>query len=160
RLDAARPVATVGAHRSPDARLRPVMAEPEGVRFAELMSVGCDEVVVTFTTEHPQRVATRVGAHTVVTEGVHHFARVQELAPDTAYAVSVDGVVPDRWLPPEVRTLPRPRGDLLAVVATANDVHFGEVECGRTGDRATDAIGPILRAAPGDDPYPEVMGRA
>jgi 3',5'-cyclic AMP phosphodiesterase CpdA len=48
---------------------------------------------------------------------------------------------------------------LLATVATANDVHFGETECGRTGDPATDAIGPILRSAPGADPYPVVMGR-
>jgi predicted phosphodiesterase len=124
------------------------------------MSVGCDEVVVTFTTERPEQVATHVGPHTVVTEGVHHVARVGDLVPHEVYGLSVDGAEHDRWLPREVRTLPRPGGELLAVVATANDVHFGETECGRTGDRATDAIGPILRAAPGDDPYPEVMGRA
>ena len=51
-------------------------------------------------------------------------------------------------------------GRLLATVATANDVHFGETECGRTGDPATDAIGPILSVAPGEEPYPLVMGRA
>jgi len=136
------------------------MSEPGGVRFAELMSVGCEEVVVTFTTEHPARVATVVGGHSVVTEGTHHVARVQELVPDTSYALSVEGTSPDRWLPSEVHTLRRPHGELVAVVATANDVHFGETECGRTGDPATDAIGPILRAARGDDPYPEVMGRA
>ncbi|MFI5047748.1 MAG: metallophosphoesterase family protein, partial [Acidimicrobiia bacterium] len=124
------------------------------------MSVGCDELVVTFTTDHPERVATQVGDHTVVTEGVHHVARVPDLVPDTQYSLSVEGVDPDRWLPPEVRTLARPPGALLATIATANDVHFGETECGRTGDPATDAIGPILRAQPGDDPYPEVMGRA
>ena len=136
------------------------MSEPGGVHFAELMSVGCDEVVVTFTTEHPERVTTVVGGHSVVTDGIHHVARVQELMADTSYDLSVEGATPDRWLPSEVHTLRRPQGELVAVVATANDVHFGETECGRTGDPATDAIGPILRAAPGDDPYPEVMGRA
>src|SRR5690606_10465266 len=43
-----------------------------------------------------------------------------ELRPDTSY--ELDGVA--------FRTLPRP-GELLAVFATVNDVHFGEVECGR-----------------------------
>ncbi len=54
----------------------------------------------------------------------------------------------------------QPPGELVATIATANDVHFGETECGRTGDPATDAIGPILRAEPGEPPYPEVMSRA
>ena len=58
-----------------------------------------------------------------------------------------------------MRTLVQPPGELVATIATANDVHFGETECGRTGDPATDAIGPILRAAPGEPPYPDVMGR-
>jgi predicted phosphodiesterase len=124
------------------------------------MSVGPDEVVVTFTTPHAERVTTRVGDHAVVTEGTHHVASVSDLVPGTTYGLAVDGVAPDRWLPPEVRTLERPGGALVATVATANDVHFGETECGRTGDPATDAIGPILRAAPGDEPYPEMMGRA
>ena len=128
--------------------------------FAELMSVGHDEVVVTFTTDEPIAVTTNVGDRAVVTEGVHHVARVRDLAPDTLYGLSVDGVEPDRWLPPDVRTLARPPGELLATIATANDVHFGETECGRTGDPTTDAIGPILRVEPGDEPYPEVMGRA
>jgi len=128
--------------------------------YAEVMTVGIDEVVVTSTTRDDARVTTRVGDHTVVTEGRHHVARVDGLAPATTYGVSVDGVEPDRWLPPTVRTLERPPGRLLATIATANDVHFGETECGRTGDPATDAVGPILRAAPGDEPYPEVMGRA
>jgi predicted phosphodiesterase len=54
------------------------------------------------------------------------------------------------------RTLPRPPGERLATIATVNDVHFGEVECG-----VLDGWGdPILRAEPGEDPYPEVMNRA
>ena len=58
-------------------------------------------------------------------------------------------MAPDYWLPPTVRTLVQPPGELVATIATANDVHFGETMCGLTGDPATDAIGPILRSEPG-----------
>jgi Icc protein len=54
-------------------------------------------------------------------------------------------------------TLARPPGARLALVATVNDVHFGEVECGHlTGLN----LGPILRSAPGDPPYPVMMNAA
>jgi Icc protein len=56
-----------------------------------------------------------------------------------------------------VRTLTRPPGALLARVATVNDVHFGETECGVI-DQHTD--GPIIRPLPGESPYPELMNRA
>lgn len=56
----------------------------------------------------------------------------------------------------EVRTLVRPPGELLCRFATANDVHFGELECGRLDDNID---GPIQRADPGDEPYPEMMNR-
>jgi 3',5'-cyclic-AMP phosphodiesterase len=56
----------------------------------------------------------------------------------------------------EVRTLDRPGGALLSRFATVNDVHFGEIECGRIDDR-TD--GPIQRPAPGEPPYPPTMNR-
>ena len=125
------------------------------VAHAELLSVGPDEVVVTFTSAPGARVATRVGDHEVVTEGPFHQAVVRGLAPDTEYPVAVEGCEPDgKWLPATARTLPQPSGRLLATIATANDVHFGETECGKTGDAAVDAIGPVLRAAPGDPPYP------
>jgi 3',5'-cyclic AMP phosphodiesterase CpdA len=125
------------------------------------MSVGPDEVVVTFTTDPGERVATRVGAHEVTTVGPFHTARVTGLEPDTDYTLEVEGAEADgRWLPASVRTLARPTGRLLATVATANDVHFGETECGKTGDPATDAIGPILSSGPGEPPYPEVMNGA
>ena len=127
--------------------------------YAELMSVGPSEVVVTFTSEPGLTYTTRIGEHEVTTTGPYHVARVDGLTPDTEYDLAVDQVAPDYWLPPTVRTLVQPPGELVATIATANDVHFGETECGRTGDPATDAIGPILRAAPGDPPYPEVMGR-
>jgi Icc protein len=131
------------------------------VTHAELMSVGPDEVVVTFTSEPGARVTTRVGAREVTTEGPHHDARVRGLDPDTEYELEVEGAAPDgRWLPTRVRTLVQPSGRLLATIATANDVHFGETECGKTGDPATDAIGPVLRSAPGDPPYPQVMNGA
>jgi Icc protein len=71
-----------------------------------------------------------------------------------------DGLAPDadhRLAGIAVRTLPRPPGDLLATVATVNDVHFGETECGRIDDR-TD--GPIQRPRPGEPPHPETMNRA
>ena len=79
-------------------------------------------------------------------------------SPATTYALDVDGVEPDELLPadgPHARA--RPPGRLLATVATANDVHFGEVECGRLGDvaRGRDRAGLPERAGraavPGGD---------
>jgi 3',5'-cyclic-AMP phosphodiesterase len=72
--------------------------------------------------------------------------RMDGLAPDTEHDVA--GVV--------VRTLPRPPGALLCRFGTVNDVHFGEVECGRVDD---DPAGPIQRIADGEQPYPETMNR-
>jgi 3',5'-cyclic-AMP phosphodiesterase len=131
------------------------------VAHAELMSVGSDEVVVTFTTPPGERVTTRVGEHEVATEGPFHDVRIGGLDPATTYDLEVEGAVSDgRWLPAQVRTLARPHGRLLATVATANDVHFGETECGKTGDPATDAIGPVLHSELGELPYPETMNGA
>ncbi|HEY7105332.1 MAG TPA: metallophosphoesterase [Acidimicrobiia bacterium] len=123
------------------------------------MSVGPDEVVVTFTSPADASVVTQVGEHEVVTAGPIHVARVTGLEADTEYRLVVEGAVPDRWLPTTVHTLERPPGALRATIATANDVHFGETRCGATGDPATDAIGPILSSAPGEPPYPETMNR-
>ncbi len=74
---------------------------------------------------------------------VHQF---DELTPDHGY--SFRGV--------EAHTLPRPGGELLCRFATVNDVHFGELECGRVDD---DPNGPILRAPAGSPPYPFTMNR-
>jgi 3',5'-cyclic-AMP phosphodiesterase len=126
----------------------------------ELISVGPDEVVVTFTTPPGERVTTRVGGHEVTTVGSQHVARVQGLDADAELALEVEGAPPSRFLPARVRTLARPSGRLLATVATANDTHLGERQAGVTGDPATDAIGPIRQSAPGDPPYPETMNRA
>ena len=57
----------------------------------------------------------------------------------------------------EVTTLTRPHGELLSTFATVNDVHFGELECGRIDN---DPKGPIQRAQPGEPPYPETMNRS
>jgi 3',5'-cyclic AMP phosphodiesterase CpdA len=72
----------------------------------------------------------------------------------------VDGLEPDHayerhGIP--FRTLPRPAGALRCRFATVNDVHFGEVEAGRI--EGSD-LGPILRPAEGDVPFPETMNRA
>jgi 3',5'-cyclic-AMP phosphodiesterase len=79
----------------------------------------------------------------------HHGTDVQrwdDLEPDTPYELG--GF--------EFRTLSRP-GERLATVATVNDVHFGEEVAGIMEGLED---GPLFRAAPGDDPYPEVMNRA
>jgi Icc protein len=55
------------------------------------------------------------------------------------------------------RTLDHPGGQLLARVATVNDVHFGERAAGIIA--GTD-MGPVLASEPGREPYPEVMNRA
>ncbi len=73
--------------------------------------------------------------------------RYDGLAPDTEH--DLDGVA--------VRTLARPRGELLCRFATVNDVHFGEVDAGRVDDLPD---GPIRRAEHGATPYPEVMNGA
>jgi Icc protein len=73
--------------------------------------------------------------------------RYEGLAPDADY--EFDGH--------RVRTLTRPSGQLLCRFATVNDVHFGELEAGRIDDHPD---GPIRRAEPGAEPYPEVMNHA
>ncbi len=52
------------------------------------------------------------------------------------------------------RTLLRPPGRRLTTLATVNDLHLGETECGR---HDAYPIGPVLSSRPGEDPYPEVM---
>ncbi len=82
----------------------------------------------------------------VMHEGIqaHRFA---ELAAGTEY----------QFFDQHVRTLDRPRGELLCRFATVNDVHFGEIEAGRIDDLVE---GPIQRVAPGAEPHPEVMNHA
>jgi predicted phosphodiesterase len=128
------------------------------IHDAELFTVGPDEIVVTFRTDDATPVTTSAGEHEVVTNGPYHSARLTGLEPRTDYALRVDGVEPTALLPGRVATLTRPSGPLLATFATVNDVHFGEVECGRLG--TAEELGPILSAAPGAAPYPNVMNGA
>jgi 3',5'-cyclic-AMP phosphodiesterase len=86
-------------------------------------------------------------AHERLTDGGARVVRMEGLQPDTGH--DVEGTL--------VRTLPRPSGALRCRFGTVNDVHFGEVECGRIDDQPG---GPIRRAEPGDPPYPEVMNGA
>ena len=90
---------------------------------------------------------TTVADDLVVLHAGTEVRRYQGLAPGSEH--DLDGVV--------VRTATTPGGELLCRFATVNDVHVGEVECGRIDDHA---IGPILRAAPGEEPYPETMNRS
>jgi 3',5'-cyclic-AMP phosphodiesterase len=130
------------------------------VRDAELFGVGPDEAVVTFVTDDTESVVTRVGDREVRTTGPYHVARVESLEPATAYPLEVEGAARSAWLPAEIRTLDRPPGRLLATIATANDVHFGETECGRLGNALEEELGPVFSAEPGEPPYPETMNRA
>jgi hypothetical protein len=125
------------------------------IHDAELFTVGPDEVVVTFRTDDDSPVTTVVGEHEATTTGPFHSARVTGLEPETEYAVQVDGATATDLLPKTVTTLTRPGGKLRATFATVNDVHFGEVECGRLG--TPEELGPILSVGPGEDPYPAVM---
>ena len=78
---------------------------------------------------------------------------------DGAVVRRYDGLEPDREYEFDgvsFRTLPRPGGERLAVVATVNDVHFGETECGVLEGLE---LGPILQSEPGEPPYPETMNR-
>ena len=87
---------------------------------------------------------TTVADDLVVAHDGARVIRREGLAPGTT--VEVEGAT--------VRTLDRPGGNLLCRFATVNDVHFGEVECGRIDDLTE---GPIQRPAPGEPPYPETM---
>ncbi len=127
----------------------------DAIHDAELFTVGPDEVVVTFRTAGEREVETRVGDRAVVTEGPCHYARVLGLEPETRYDMSISGAEPSVLLPAQVTTLTRPPGALLTTIATANDVHFGETECGTLG--LPEEIGPVFSTEPGAEPYPEVM---
>jgi predicted phosphodiesterase len=87
---------------------------------------------------------TTVADDLVVIHDGERVHRYEGLSPGTAHPL--DGVT--------ARTLHRPDGALLCRLATVNDVHFGEVECGRIDDHPE---GPIVRPEPGERPYPDMM---
>ena len=127
------------------------------IHDAELFTVGPDEVVVTFRTDDAREVETRVGDR-ASSRPVRITRRGSSgLEPSTRYPVGVAGAEASPLLPAEVTTLARPSGPLLATIATVNDVHFGEIECGLLG--TPEELGPFFAAEPGAEPYPEVMNR-
>jgi Icc protein len=132
---------------------------PDVARHPELFGVGTDEALVTFTTDPGVAVTTTVGPHEITTAGPNHIVRATGLDPATDYDLRVDGTPSSEYLPATFRTLARPSGELLATIATTNDVHFGEKECGHLGPPHED-IGPIFRVEAGEEPYPETMSRA
>ena len=122
---------------------------------AELFTVGPDEVVVTFRTDGEETLTTRAGDQAVATSGPYHSARITGLEPDTQYDLEVEGAGASDLLPARITTLARPSGRLIATVATVNDVHFGEKECGKLG--LEEEVGPVFSTPPGETPYWEVM---
>jgi Icc protein len=130
------------------------------VRDAEVITVSPDEVVMTFVTDPGEKVVSRVGDDELTTVGPNHFAGFGGLQPGTEYQVAVDGFAPDVFLPASVQTLEVPAGRPLATIATVNDVHFGETECGRLEGVMEEELGPVLRALPGERPYPDTMNRS
>jgi len=124
------------------------------------MTVSPDEVVVTFVTDPGHRVTTTVGDFEATTVGPHHFAHFDGLQPATEYEILVGGAASDDFLPATVRTLDVPAGKPLATIATVNDVHFGETECGQIHGVMEEELGPVLRSLPGEPPYPEMMNRS
>jgi predicted phosphodiesterase len=106
--------------------------------LAEITTVADDEIVV-----HVPPAPAVDDGHA----GVVRVVRRTGLEPDRDH--TVEGLT--------VRTLPRPPGERLATVATVNDVHFGEVECGVIEGLE---LGPVMRVGPGEPPYPETMNRA
>ncbi|MDQ1521686.1 MAG: 3,5-cyclic-AMP phosphodiesterase, partial [Actinomycetota bacterium] len=127
------------------------------IHDAELFSVATDEITVTFNTDEEASVATRVGDHEVETVGRYHVARVTGLEPSTPYALAVDGIESSELLPAQVTTLDTPPGRHVATVATVNDVHFGEEECGKLG--TPEELGPVFTTQPGEPPYWLTMNR-
>ena len=123
------------------------------IHDAELFTVGPDEVVVTFRTDDEREVETRVGDRSVVTTGPYHSARVVGLEPaTTSTRCASTGSRTSPLLPAEVTTLAQPAGRLLATIATVNDVHFGETECGLLG--TPEELGPVFTPSPAPSRIP------
>ena len=89
---------------------------------------------------------TTVADDLIVMHDGHAVHRYEGLAPNTVYELHGHFIT----------TLPRPEGELLCRIATVNDIHYGETECGRIDESP---LGPIQRPLPGETPYPVTMNR-
>jgi len=87
---------------------------------------------------------TTIADDLIVCHDGAHVIRLEGLDPGSTH--EVHGA--------RITTLVTPPGALLCRLATVNDVHFGEVECGRIDDHTQ---GPIQRPLPGEAPYPVTM---
>jgi Icc protein len=94
----------------------------------------------------PLELTTVTDDSAVAFEGTE-IRRLEGLVPGARYQLGGE----------EFATLVRPGGDRLSTVATVNDVHFGEV---RAGHMEGFDVGPVLAAAPGEEPYPLTMNSA
>ena len=119
------------------------MADPAAAPIIDVTTVTDTDAVVHVTKPSTFDVA------------VHRF---DGLEPDCEVRLDVaDPVDPTSTHPVTVRTLARPSGPCRSVVATVNDVHFGELAAGQIDDFTS---GPIRRPEPDAEPYPELMNRA
>ncbi len=100
---------------------------------------------------------THAVVHAVTDDGSVSMHRFDDLEPDATTRVTVHDAATGEHVDVDVTTLAPLTGTASSMVATVNDVHFGEVAAGQIDDHP---IGPIRRAEPGDEPYPEVMNRA
>lgn len=87
---------------------------------------------------------TTVASDLIVAHDRGSELRLAGLEPGSTHTVG--GVAVTTPLPPP--------GALLSRFATVNDVHFGEIECGRIDGMEG---GPIVRTEPGEPPYPITM---
>ena len=156
---AAGPVAAVRSHRPPQSRLTD--AASSGPTHAELMSVGPDEVVVTFTTEPGADGRARVSAtRGRRPTGPHHVARVAGLAADTEYPLAVDGAPSRPLAPAEVRTLAQPPGGSSPPSRPPTTCTSARRSAAAPATPRPTPSARSCAAAPGDPPYPEVMNGA
>jgi len=95
------------------------------------------------------------------------LVRVAGLSPDTEHEVAITteggaSAEPDKYFPGRARTLPAPRGRVVARFATLNDLHFGEPRFGgqMTEDHEYGEAAPgfpLIRETDGDVPYWQLM---
>jgi len=145
------------------------------IRDAELFAVTARSLTLSFQVADGAD-AIDAGARVLVNgepRAVSHgpdatrLVRIDGLEPDTEYALAIDAegaapAEPSRYFPARVRTLPAPRGKVVARFATLNDLHFGEPRFGgvmtEDNDYGDPAPGfPAVRETDGDVPYWRLM---
>jgi predicted phosphodiesterase len=144
------------------------------VQDAELFAVTSDSLTLSFCTASdsgPAAAQAEVlvdGEPRAQSEAAGtHLVRVTGLTPDSEHRVEIrvagaESPAPSRYFPGSARTLPAPRGKLVARFASLNDLHFGEARFGGTlledGDYGDEAEGfPAVRETDGEVPYWQLM---